>query len=86
MVPVPVPEAPAMPRSVIHYRNSAMSRLLPLLMAAREGREEEVVRLLEGGVDVNQADWTTLIGRGLSRYFALIGWDHDVASVSSVVP
>ena len=63
-----------------------MSRLLPLLMAAREGREEEVVRLLEGGVDVNQADWTTLIGRGLSRYFALIGWDHDVASVSSVVP
>ena len=63
-----------------------MSRLLPLLMAAREGREEEVVRLLEGGVDVNQADWTTLIGRGLSRYSALIGWDHDVAHISSVVP
>ena len=63
-----------------------MSRLLPLLMAAREGREEEVVRLLEGGVDVNQADWTTLIGRDLSRYNALIGWDHDVAHISSPVP
>ena len=31
-----------------------MSRLLPLLMAAREGREEEVVRLLESGAEVNQ--------------------------------
>ena len=43
-----------MPRSVVHYRNSAMSRMLPLVMAAREGREEDVVRLLESGVEVNQ--------------------------------
>ena len=31
-----------------------MSRMLPLVMAAREGREEDVVRLLESGVEVNQ--------------------------------
>ena len=28
--------------------------MLPLVMAAREGREEDVVLLLESGVDVNQ--------------------------------
>ena len=43
-----------MPRSVVHYRTSAMSRMLPLVMAAREGREEDVVMLLESGLDVNQ--------------------------------
>ena len=31
-----------------------MSRMLPLVMAAREGREEDVVLLLERGLDVNQ--------------------------------
>ena len=31
-----------------------MSRMLPLVMAAREGREEDVVMLLESGLDVNQ--------------------------------
>ena len=31
-----------------------MSRLLPMLQAAKEGREEEVVRLLESGAEVNQ--------------------------------
>ena len=43
-----------MSRGVVHYRNSAMSRLLPLLLAAREGREEEVLGLLESGAEVNQ--------------------------------
>ena len=28
--------------------------MLPLVMAAREGREEDVVMLLESGLDVNQ--------------------------------
>lgn len=43
-----------MPRHVVHYRNSAMSRMLPLVMAAREGREEDVTSLLTGGLEVNQ--------------------------------
>ena len=43
-----------MPRHVVHYRNSAMSRMLPLVMAAREGRQEEVTALLASGLEVNQ--------------------------------
>ena len=39
---------------MVHYRNSAMSRMLPLVMAAREGRQEEVTALLASGLEVNQ--------------------------------
>ena len=45
-----------MPRNVIFYRTSAISRMTPLVAAARNGHLDEVIRMLETGVSVDHQD------------------------------
>ena len=45
-----------MPRNVIFYRNSAISRMTPFVAAARTGHLEELIRLLDTGVNVDHQD------------------------------
>ena len=43
-----------MPRKLVYYRQSALTRMSPLITASREGDKEQVLDLLAQGVDVNQ--------------------------------
>ena len=43
-----------MPRKLVYYRQSALTRMSPLITASREGDREQVLDLLAQGVDVNQ--------------------------------
>ena len=43
-----------MPRKLVYYRQSALTRMSPLITSSRDGSSDEVERLLHQGVDVNQ--------------------------------
>ena len=43
-----------MPRKLVYYRQSALTRMSPLITSSRDGNSDEVERLLYQGVDVNQ--------------------------------
>jgi len=43
-----------MPRKVLYYRQSALTRLPPLISSSRAGQRQEVDQLIAQGVDVNQ--------------------------------
>ena len=43
-----------MPRKLVYYRQSALTRMSPLITASKEGAMNEVEYLLSQGVDVNQ--------------------------------
>ena len=43
-----------MPRKLVYYRQSALTRMSPLITSSRDGSSDEVQSLLSQGVDVNQ--------------------------------
>ena len=42
-----------MPRKLVYYRQSALTRMAPLISCSRDGDYQEVQSLLSQGVDVN---------------------------------
>ena len=42
-----------MPRKLVYYRQSALTRMSPLISCSRDGASEEVESLLSQGADVN---------------------------------